>query len=333
MFKLGSEISFIVDRDIEKDQELNIALQTALNDWSKSLGQITFNPKIKYESLGIDGAAKSNPLAAVKTWTEFKNNFINGQGNNNKIMIVLEDSGATATGGFYTGYYEPTKQVINTGILVLPRTRLSQKTREEKADLIRHELGHGFDIPHVQDPFSIEGFFDNQATMFNATVFDLALRQFTANMDPVSSDFSNGFQESDLQVINYFYPKEKTGYIKSDFYTDLIGVNLALIGRSKQAALKDSVAMPSLGGKIPFYFKAGSYSLYLRKASAKGGSLSGVWSEAYLLGRSSFKDGADEYWFRKKKGKELIFMKPTKPAHRLVTLKLTKDQDYIITLK
>lgn len=333
MFKLGSEISFIVDQDIKKDKELDIALQSALNDWDQVLGQISFNPKIKYEGLGIDGAAKGDPLGAVKAWEAIKKNFINGQGNNNKIMVVLEDSGATATGGHYIGYYEPTKQVINTGIITLPRTRLSQKTREEKTDLIRHELGHAFDIPHVQDPFSIEGFFDNQATMFNATIFDLALRQFNANMDPVSSDFATGFKESDRQIINYFYPQEKTGYIKSEFYTDLIGVNLALIGRSKAATLADSVAMPSLGGKIPFYFKAGSYSLYLRKASMKGGNLSGVWSEAALLNRSSFKDGADEYWFRKKKGNELIFMKPTKPAHRLVTIKLNKNQDYIIVLK
>jgi hypothetical protein len=324
-FEKNSLINLIVDEDIKKIPILHNALLAALNQWELAIGNnITFGKQIKYIQLGIDESAKDNALAAVMAWTDRKKNFHSQPANHNSIMVVLENKGATAT-----GTHENTNGII-TGMLILPRTRLLNATYNEQIDLISHELGHCFDIPHVQDPWSIEGFFDNQATMFNQTIFDPSLKIFNANMDPISSDIANGLQESDKHLIRYFYPQEIPGNIKVKFATDLVAVNLALLGRSRKAPLSKSVAMPSINGEINFYIPTGEYSLYLRKSSQKGGKLSGVFGEP---GPSSFSDGGVEYWFRKKSGNKLIFQVPTKPAHRLVKLKINKSNEYSIILR
>ena len=311
-----NKLKFIVDIDIKRDGELNAALTQVLQEWQQELKDLPFDSNIEYKDLGMD---EQVGITALQAWAKYKDDFKSNPNNHNTVIIVLENRGASASGAHYKN------NGVHTGIVTVPKRRLEKASFSEKKDLIRHELAHAFDIPHVQGPFMVEGFYDGQATALSALFPDADI--YEPNLDPISSDKANGFQEADKHHIRNFYPREIKDNIYIDITTDLKGMNLALIGRSRKAAFRDSVAQPSFKGKFEFYIKPGKYSMWLRPASQKGGKLSGVWKE------DTEPSTQEEYWLRKKKGNKLIFKKALKKKHYNKKIKLNRDTIYELIIE
>ena len=324
VFEKGSKIRLIVDRDIERDRQLHDAFLQGIANIDAMVGTIDIKRDIEYRPLGLDssvvGATPDQLQAILKAWQSFKDRFHESESNHNTVLVVLEDLGSSASGGH--------RNVggVRTGIVTLPKVRLAKKRRQEKIDLIQHEFLHAIGIPHIQGPFMIEGFFDNQATMHDNTNYP-GLEIYEPNMDPSSSDEAIGLQASDIHAVNYFYPQEKEDYIKVNIDFAYTGMNCALIGRSRKSPMSGSVAMPTIDGVANFYIpKNGKWSINLRPSSTKGGSFSSVWRDGdpQLFG---------EYWFRKKRGNKLIFRPATKKKHKLKKIKLKKDKEYIAIIE